>query len=34
MLQHLVADGVAMGVVDALEVIDIDQQHGKALGAA
>ena len=26
---HVVADGVAMGVVDRLEAVDVDDQHGK-----
>ncbi len=33
-LQHLVAGGVAMGVVDALEVVDIGHQQQRRLAAA
>ena len=29
-VQHAVADGVAVGVVDALEVVEVDEDHGDA----
>ncbi len=32
--QHLVADRVAVGVVDALEVVEVDQRHAPVLLAA
>ena len=30
LLQHEVADGVALGVVDDLEAVEVDEQHGDA----
>ena len=34
LVQHAVADGVAVGVVDALEVVEVDEDHGDAAAVA
>ena len=31
-LQHQIADGVTLGVVDDLEPVEVDEQHGDAAG--